>query len=223
MKALIIKEKNILFLVNILNVFITFLGSALYVIFRGEGNFDIGLIVLIFLSTFYSIESSFAQGNASMDDMLLRSLPMDRDLIVGAKYISVLFMILNSLVIIVTSIILFGSSLYSGVSIFEVINIWKIIISCSIVLFTISLFLITYYSKKGINKKKSTSLDTMLYSLLFLLFLLAMWKGREATYLKNILLKFDNPLFVIIIFAISLLFYFISYLVSVRIYRNTEF
>lgn len=222
MKTLIMKERKILFNINLLNIFVILFLSFPYAIFRSEGNFDIGLILIIWVSTYMNVESSISQSNISNDDILLASMPIDRGLIVKSKYVSVLLMILNSLVIFVTIMLLTMNTFYAGSSIFEIINIGKIIVSVSIILLFLSLSLSAYYSKKGVNKKKSTSLDILIDRVPFLFFILAMWKGKD-TDLINILSKFDNPIFVILIFAIALLLYFISYLISLRLYRKTEF
>lgn len=222
MKTLIMKERKILFYTNLLNIAVTFLMMIPYGIFRAEGNFDIGLILIIWLSTYINVGESIDKGNVSNDDILIASMPIERDLIVKSKYVSVLLMILNALVIFASIVILSIPTFYAGRSIFEILNIGKIIVTVSIVLFSLSLSLSAYYFKKGVGKKKSTSLDILINSVPFLFLMLAMWKGRD-TDLINILSKFDNLIFVILIFAIALLLYFISYLISLRIYKNKEF
>lgn len=223
MKTLIMKERKILFYTNLLNIAVTFLMMIPYAIFRTEGNFDTGLILIIWLSTYINVGESIEKGNKSNDDILLGSMPIERGLIVKSKYVSVLLMILNALVIFASIVILTMATFNSGRSVFEILNIGKIIVTVSIVLFSLSFSLSAYYSKKGVEKKKSTGLDLLVERIPFLFFILFMWKGRGDTYFNNILLKLDSPIFVILIFIISLLFYFISYLISHRIYRKTEF
>lgn len=223
MKTLLTKEKDILFLTNLLNVFVTLFLAIPYVIFRTKGNFDIGLILIIWLGTYMNVASSIDQGNTANDDMLLRSMPIDRGLIVKSKYVSVLLMILNSIVIFVTIVILSMATFNSGSTIFEIINIGKITVSVSVVLFLLSLSLLSYYFKKGINKKKSSSFDILITPIPFLFLMFVIWKVRKDMDLINMMSKFDNPIFVILIFAIALLLYFISYLISLRLYKNTEF
>src|SRR5699024_6497579 len=145
MKTLLMKEKDILFLTNLLNMFMTLFLTIPYAIFKTEGNFDIGLILIIWISTYMNVGSSIDQGNISNDDILLASMPIDRGLIVKSKYLSVLLMILNSLVIFAVVMLLTKNTFYAGSSIFEVINIGKIIVSVSIVLFFLSLSLLAYY------------------------------------------------------------------------------
>ncbi len=219
MKTLLIKEKNLLFLTNLLVIFVTFIMSLVYIPFRSEGNFDIGLIILLFLSTAYNLGTSISQGDISKDDMLLRSLSIDSDLIVKSKYVSALLMILNSLIIFIAIILLLKSNIYAVISIFELINIWKIIVSISIVMFFISLILLKDYYNKG-RKKKAMNivyyiLPTTIYFMLFVF--------RGGKWVENLLSKFDNPLFVLIVLAISLIIYFISYLLSARQYKKAEF
>ena len=223
MKTLILKERKVLFYYNLLTLLMTYLMSIPYAIFRSEDNFDLALIIILGLSIYINLQSSLNQGIISNDDILLASMPIDRNLIVKSKYVSVLLMNLNSLVIFIIGVLLSMSTFYSGNNFFEIINIWKILVSTSIILFFISLTLLTYYLKKGVNKKKKTSLDVFVYLAPLIYFIAFMWKGREATSVKNILLKLDNPLFVLFIFAISLLLYFISYLLSARQYRKAEF
>ena len=57
----------------------------------------------------------------------------------------------------------------------------------------------------------------------FLVLLGVIWKAREDVDLINMMGKFDNPIFVIFIFVTALLLYFISYLISLRMYRKKEF
>lgn len=223
MKTLIMKERKILFYTNLLNIAVTFLMMIPYAIFRAEGNFDIGLILIIWLSTYINVGESIDKGNISNDDILLGSMPIERGLIVKSKYVSVLLMILNALVIFTSIVILSMATFNSGRSIFEILNIGKIIVTISIVLFSLSLSLSAYYFKKGVGKKKSSNLEILMAPIPFLSLIYVMWKGREETDLINILSKFDNPIFVILIFVTALLLYFISYLISVKKYRNTEF
>ena len=223
MKTLLFKEKKILFYINLLNIIIILLSSLPYAIFRSKGNFDMGLILIIWITTYLYIESSINQGNISNDDILLRSMPIERDLVVKSKYISVLLMILRSFVIFLTILLLSMNSLYSGNTIFEVVSIWKVLVTVSILLLFLSLSLLAYYFKKGVGKKKGIGLENLINIVPFLFPMLAIWKGRGDSYLENILSKFDNPIFVVFIFAIALLLYFISYLISVRMYRKKEF
>lgn len=219
MKTLLIKEKNLLFLTNLFVIFATFIMSLVYIPFINEGNFDIGLIILLFLSTAYNLGTSISQSDISKDDMLLRSLSIDSDLIVKSKYVSALFMILNSLIIFMVSILLLKSGMYAGIGIFELINIWKIIVSISIVMFFISLILLKDYYNKGRKIKAMNIGYYILPTILF--FMLFVFRGGK--WVDNLLWQFDNPLFVLIVLAISLIIYFISYLLSARQYKKAEF
>ncbi|NLC04400.1 MAG: hypothetical protein GX787_08995 [Tissierellia bacterium] len=223
MKTLLSKEKDILFLTNLLNIFIVLFLAIPYAIFRSEGNFDIGFIFIIWLSTYMNLGSSIDQGNTSNDDILLRSMPIEPGLIVKSKYVSALLMILNSLVIFILVTLLTMNTFYSGQTIFEIFNIGKITVSVSVILFLLSLSLWSYYFKKGVNKKKSSSFDIMITPIPFLVLLGVIWKAREDVDLINMMGKFDNPIFVIFIFVTALLLYFISYLISLRMYRKKEF
>ena len=132
-------------------------------------------------------------------------------------------MILNSLVIFIVVMLLTINNFSSGSTIFEIMNIGKITVSVSVILFLLSLSLWSYYFKKGVNKKKSSSFDIMITPIPFLVLLGVIWKAREDVDLINMMGKFDNPIFVIFIFVTALLLYFISYLISLRMYRKKEF
>ena len=224
MKTLIMKERKIIFYINLLNIAVIFLLSIPYaILYRVQGNFDIGLILIIWASTYSYIESSLNQGNISNDDILLASMPIERDLIVKSKYVSVFLMILRSFVIFVAVVLLSMNTLYSGSSLFEIINMGKILVTVSIIIIFLSISLLAYYSKKGVNKEKDTSLFTLINTLPFIFLMLAIWKSREDGDIANILSKFNDPILVILIFIGGILLYFMSYLISVKKYRNTEF
>lgn len=216
MKTLILKEKSILYLESIFAGFGIFFLSLIYIGFR---KFDFNVILLYSSTLVNSIILLIASMNYEevfKSEILLNCLPVRKEDIVSARYLSTLIIAVLTTLFFIINVMIMGFVLMSGTELLKLLNLKHIFLTISAVMLLASIVIPVYYSKH------SNMRNYVFIIPLFIVFgrnLLGWFKWNVGGFS----LLFNKPLVVVIILAASLLIYYLSYELSKKIYLNKEF
>lgn len=221
MKTLIIKEKDLLIKESFIGGMFIFLFSLIYI---AVSKFELGnsliLLYIVVTSVFIFVVASLEYDNKSKADMLLNSLPISRDEIVCARYLSTIIMTLFSLIFFIFSTVLIGISIIPINELMRIFNKWDMILAISLVFIINSFSFPIYYYNKGHGKSSAGSIYTNLPLLIVISLNLMPKMNFNLTKYFRIL---KNPITTLSLFIISIVLYYISLQLSKKIYRSKEF
>lgn len=220
MKSLIIKEKDILAKEIIFIGFYIFFLSFFYIV-----SLESWIDLVILFSAILGSGSMLLFTSMNYDELynsekLFNSFPIAKKDLVLSRYISTILMTLIISLLFSFFVIILGLSLKSGLELLMMLDIKNMVLAISIVMILASIIIPIYYSK-----------FTRMRNLIFFLPITIMAisnisNTRERITLNNrqaIFNFLDKPLVVIIVLGISLIIYYLSYLISKKIYMKKEY
>ena len=216
MKTLILKEKSILYIESIFAGFGIFFFSLIYI---GVRKYDFNVILLYSSTTVCSVMLLVASMNYEelfKSEILLNCLPVRREDIVRARYLSTLLIAVITTLFFMVNVIIMGVVLLGGNELFRLIDIKDIFLAISFVMLVASFNIPLYYSKYSKVRNLVFGVPSTLLALSYLSYRLNWDIGGFILILKR-------PLVVVIILAASLLIYYLSYELSKKIYISKEF
>jgi ABC-2 type transport system permease protein len=220
MKELILKDIRLLKIINI----VTILVGAIFV-FGGmnAGSYFLSQFFfgyLIFLLVYVVSIILTGKEVKTQGDIILNSLPLKRREIVKGRYLTMLLYALGIgvFVLVLGNLIhIFMGNTFDGAP----PNIFTILLGSSFVLLFFSLYLPFQYYNIG-----KVQLFSSLFYMVFILgpYFLSRYQGTllETDFLQ-MLFSLDLVVSSFIVFAFSCLIYFLSYKISVKIYKMKEF
>ena len=216
MKILILKEKSILYIESIFVAFGIFFLSLVYI---GASKFGFHLIALYsstLINSILLIRSSMNYEEVYKGEILLNCLPIRKEDIVSARYISTLLIAIITTVFFIVNVMVMGFILIGGAELLRILDLKHILLAIISVMFLASIIIPVYYSKQ------SSMRNYVFIIPLFIVF------GRNVLGWFNwniggLSLLLNKPLVVVIILGVSLLIYHLSYELSKKIYINKEF
>lgn len=216
MKTLIMKEKDIL-MKDIIGIgFFIFFFSFLYIAIK---RFDFNVFVLFSIivgSSLILLLGSMNYEELFKNEKLLNSLPIKKEDIVGARYISTILIAVLTTLFFIICVIIMGVALTNLSELLKLLNIKNMLLAISIVILLASIMIPLYYSKHS----KMRNLIFGIPSIILI--------GSYLSYglnwnIRDFLLLLKKPLVVVVILVASLLLYYFSYELSKKIYINKEF
>jgi hypothetical protein len=216
MKILILKEKSILYIESIFVAFGIFFLSLVYI---GASKFGFHLIALYsstLINSILLIRSSMNYEEVYKGEILLNCLPIRKEDIVSARYISTLLIAIITTLFFIVNVMVMGFILIGGAELLRILDLKHILLAIISVMFLASIIIPVYYSKQ------SSMRNYVFIIPLFIVF------GRNVLGWFNwniggLSLLLNKPLVVVIILGVSLLIYHLSYELSKKIYINKEF
>lgn len=216
MKTLILKEKSILFIESIFAGFGIFFLSLIYI---GVRKYDFNVILLYSSTLVNSIILLIASMNYEevfKSEILLNCLPVKKEDIVRARYMTTLLIAVLTTLFFIVNVIIMGFVLISGTELLKLLNLKHILLAISAVMLLASIVIPVYYSKH------SNMRNYVFIIPLFIVF------GRNVLgwfnwNVEGFSLLLNKPFVVVIILTASLLIYYFSYELSEKIYINKEF
>lgn len=216
MKTLIMKEKDILDKEIISVGFYVFFLSFLYIMLSKSGFSAIFLLFAIIGGSLILIIASMSYEELFKNEKLLNSLPIIKEDIVIARYISTILMSVFTSLLFICFVIILGVSLKSGREFFKLLDIKNMILAISVVMLLASIITPVYYSKHSRMRYHLFSLPLIL--------VLIRNTGEKLNWNREAFFNFfSKPIVILIVLAISLILYYLSYELSKRLYLKKEF
>lgn len=216
MKTLILKEKSILDIDSIFAGLGIFFLSLIYI---GLRKYDFHIILLyscISVTSILLLISSMNYEEVFKSEILLNSLPVSKEDIVSARYISTMLITLISTLFFTTNVIIMGFVLLGGNELLRLLDIKDIFIAISFVILIVSFNIPLYYSKYSKMRNLIFGVPSII--------LIGSYLSRSLNWdILNFFILLKKPLIVAILLIASLLIYYFSYELSKKIYINKEF
>lgn len=216
MKTLILKEKSILDIDSIFAGFGIFFLSLIYLGLRKYYFHIILLYSCISVTSILLLISSINYEEVFKSEILLNCLPVRKEDIVRARYMSTLLITAVTTLFFIVNVMVMGFVLISGTELLKLLNLKHILLAISAVMLLASIIIPVYYSKH------SNIRNYVFIIPLFIVF------GRNVLgwfkcNVEGFFLLYNKPFVVVIILTASLLIYYLSYELSKKIYINKEF
>lgn len=218
MKSLVIKDirltgilfKIFIFCMAIIYTTILSVMENIYIIFWGYLG-----IVLFFMGLIYMVLNNLDQGFKV--DIVLNSLPIDKETIVKSRYVSIMVYILTlSLMIpLLSSLIKMRIHMPNG----RPITIELVFYMVGITTLLYSIYLPIDFYNRGREDKVTGSPITTIGILVFI----AVYSMRRDNFIYNMVKNIEPNKFPLGLIILSLLLYLLSLFISIKIYKFKEF
>ncbi len=205
-----------IFFLLVLHFFLGPLGLVVVALLGGDSSYTIFLLLLfLYMGFSLTVGVSIGRENKVKGETILYSLPIDRDTIVTARYISAAgFPLVQGITYLLYSYIAkwSGGFRWLGISLegpIEVINIFNLMGALAIVFLGLSLFLYYSYSNKEKDKKKIKFIGIFTYSFLIIIPGFIVRYSLELGQLKivEILASLNREISLSLLFLLSIFIY----------------